>query len=97
MDIGEIEELEKIANEAINIPLERTSVEKLMYIMDVIMVNYDYNNTINFGILQSILFQSPERTKFLVKQLSKAIETKCNNDIDLESIEVTHDWGNHFF
>jgi hypothetical protein len=47
MGIGEIEELEKIANEAINISLERTSVEKLMYIMDVIMVNYDYNNTIN--------------------------------------------------
>lgn len=93
MGIGEIEELEKIANEAINIPLERTSVQKLMYIMDVIMVNYDYDTTINFGILQSILFESPERTKFLVKQLSKAIDTKCNNDIDLESIVVTHDWG----
>ena len=93
MGIDEIEELEKIANEAINIPLERTSVEKLMYIMDVIMVNYDYNNTINFRILQSILFESPERTKFLVKQLSKAIDTKCNNDIDLESIDVTNDWG----
>lgn len=93
MDIYQIDELEKIANEAINIPLERTSVQKLMYIMDVIMVNYDYNNTINFGILQSILFESPERTKFLVKQLSKAIETNCNNDIDLESIVVTHDWG----
>lgn len=93
MGIGEIEELEKIANEAINIPLERTSVQKLMYIMDVIMVNYDYDTTINFGILQSILFESPERTKFLVKQLSKAINTKCNNDIDLEIIDVTHDWG----
>jgi hypothetical protein len=88
-----LNDLENLVNSAIDIPLHETKVQRLFFIMDEIAINIEDYMSVNNGILQSILFESPERTRFLVKQLSKAIETKCNNDIDLESIVVTHDWG----
>lgn len=94
MSNGEfLNDLENLVNSAIDIPLHETKVQRLFFIMDEIAINIEEYMSVNNGILQSILFESPERTKFLVKQLSKAIDTKCNNDIDLESIDVTHDWG----
>jgi hypothetical protein len=94
MSNGEfLNDLENLVNSAIDIPLHETKVQRLFFIKDEIAINIEDYMSVNNGILQSILFESPERTKFLVKQLSKAIDTKCNNDIDLESIDVTNDWG----
>jgi len=85
--------LENAAETSCNIPLEKTEIYRILYFSAELFQLDNFKNKFS-GSLKDIIFNSDvRRVKLVVKNLAIAIETNCNNKINLDDIVVSKDWG----
>jgi hypothetical protein len=91
MDTDLIDNLHLFSTISINVPLEKTSVNKLIYIDNHYCLE-DYLDADSFLLQDELLKANDNKIEIILNNLIKAIETNCNNDIDLTNLSIPKEY-----
>lgn len=84
--------LESAVETSCNIPLEKTYIWRVLYFSNEVFELDDFKDKFS-GLLRDVLFSAEDRrVKLLFKNLTIAIQTNCNNKINLDDVVVSSDW-----
>lgn len=80
------------AEQACDIPINQTKKETILYYINEKFILDDFTGRHN-NLSEVLLNADKRKVNFLMKNLSKAIQTNCNNnDIDLDKIVISEGW-----
>lgn len=91
MDTELIDDLHHLSTISINIPIEKTSINKLIYI-DNYHCMEDFLDTQSFIFQNAILKANDNKIEIILKNLNTAINTNCKNDIDLSNLLLMNEF-----
>ena len=77
--------LHLLSTVSINIPLEETTINRLIYIYNQHCFE-EFLDPKSFFLQNELLKANDKKIKIILKNLNTAIETNCNNDIDLTNL-----------
>lgn len=87
-EINMLDELLLFSNKVVDIPLSKTSIELISYYTGDEFLYDEYSDEHSY-ILQKCLVEADERyTSVILKNLRKAINTQCGNNVDLKGLDV---------
>lgn len=89
------DDLLKFSIEVCSIPLDKLSIQRLIHI-DSYELEGEFTD-LNCFLMQDLFINANEKyTNAVLQNLSKAIQTNCGNNIDLESVNIPEDFGYGF-
>jgi hypothetical protein len=91
MDTELIDDLHHLSTISINIPIEKTSINNLIYI-DNYHCMEDFLDTQSFIFQNAILKANDNKIEIILKNLNTAINTNCKNDIDLSNLLLMNEF-----
>jgi hypothetical protein len=90
-----IDDLHHLSTVSINIPLEKTSINKLIYI-DNDHCMEDFLDIQSFSLQNALLKANDNKIEIILKNLNTAIQTNCNNEIDLSNFLLMNELRYNF-
>jgi hypothetical protein len=85
MEMDLIDNLHLLSTVSINIPLEKSSINRLIYIENYHYME-DFLDADSFLLQDELLKANDNKIAIILKNLTTAIKTNCNNDIDLNNL-----------
>lgn len=89
------EDLLYFSNIVCSIPLDELSIQRLIHI-DNYELQEEFTDS-NCFLMQDLFINANKKyTNAVLQNLSKAIQTNCGNNLDLESVNIPKDFGHSF-
>lgn len=83
------------SNIVCSIPLDKLTIQRLIY-LDSDALQDEFTDSNSF-LMQDLLINANENyINIILQNLSKAIQTNCNNNIDLDNVNVPENFGYNF-
>lgn len=91
MEMDLIDNLHLLSTVSINIPLEKSSINRLIYIENYHYME-DFLDADSFLLQDELLKANDNKIAIILKNLTTAIKTNCNNDIDLNNLSSINEF-----
>lgn len=92
MENNLIDDLEIFAVTVTSIPINNTKIEHILYYDSDEFLQAEYLMKNNFLLQNTIINAKEKLVRLILKNLTTAINTNCDNQIDLEKIKITSDY-----
>ena len=87
MEIDLIENLHELSNTVKKLQLEKYNISQLIHIHNYYCIE-DFTDTESYVFQNDVLNADDRKINFILKNFDKAIETNCNNQIDLDQYSI---------
>jgi hypothetical protein len=87
MEIDLIENLHELSNTVKKLQLEKYNISQLIHIHNYYCID-DFKDTESYVFQNDVLNADDRKINFILKNFDKAIETNCNNNIDLDQYSI---------
>ncbi|MFC5196591.1 hypothetical protein ACFPH8_14710 [Bizionia hallyeonensis] len=87
MEIDLIENLHELSNTVKKLQLEKYNISQLIHIHNYYCIE-DFTDTESYVFQNDVLNADDRKINFILKNFDKAIETNCNNNIDLDQYSI---------